>query len=65
MGVLAGHHICLRSESNTAVTASSKLMEGYVIPAQPAQHFFHLLKYAAWLLILFFLQREKLDDGCF
>lgn len=59
MGVLDGHHVCLLSESKTAVTASSKLTEGYVIPAQPAQHFFHLLKYETWLLIFFFLQRER------
>jgi len=59
MGVLDGHHVCLLSESKTVVTASSKPAEGYVIPAQPAQRFFHLLKYGTWLLILFFLQREK------
>lgn len=43
MGV-DGHHVCPQAESKDTVTVSSKLAEGYVIFAQPAQHLFHLLK---------------------
>ena len=58
-GGLDGHHVCLLAASKTAGSLSSQLTKAYVIFAQLAQHFFHLLKYGARLLILLFLQRER------
>ena len=49
----------LHYTSKTAGSLSSQLTKAYVIFAQLAQHFFHLLKYGARLLILLFLQRER------
>lgn len=58
-GGLDCHHVCLTAASKTAGSVSSQLTKAYVIFAQLAQQFFHLLKYGAWLLILLFLQRER------